>query len=140
MRLFLDSSVVLAACGRISGGSRRVCDLALDHGWRLMTSDYVLREVNRNLKERMPVTATDEWRRLAPVLERVRDVTSFAWPVVFSATKDRPVLFTASAFADVLLTLDAGDFGSLMRAGFYGLAVMTPGDFLRRERAAGRLR
>ena len=105
-----------------------------------MTSDYVLREVNRNLNERMPMVATDQWRQLAPLLERVRDVTSFEWPVVFSATKDRPVLFTASAFADVLLTLDVMDFAPIMRAGFYGLAVLTPGDFLRRERAAGRLR
>jgi len=31
------------------------------------------------------------------------------------------------------------DFGSMMAAGFYDLPVMKPGDFFRRERAAGRL-
>ena len=31
------------------------------------------------------------------------------------------------------------DFGGVMAAGFYGLPVMKPGEFLKRERAAGRL-
>ena len=41
--------------------------------------------------------------------------------------------------SDVLLTLDRTDFGGLMKTGFYGLQVLTPGHFLRRERAAGHL-
>ena len=44
-----------------------------------------------------------------------------------------------AATPDVLLTLDRADFEGVMGAGFYGLPVMKPGDFLRRERAAGRL-
>jgi len=46
----------------------------------------------------------------------------------------------AAAWAEVLLTLDRGDFGPMMGSGFYGLDVFTPADFLGRERAAGRLR
>ena len=138
MRLFLDSSVVLAACGRMAGGSRRVFDLAPTQGWRLLTSGYVVREVEKNLAFRFPPAASHEWHRLAPQLDKVRDVTTFEWPVVFGPSKDRPVLFTAAAFGDALLTLDQHDFGPLMEAGFYGLAVLTPGNFLRRERAAGR--
>jgi hypothetical protein len=42
-------------------------------------------------------------------------------------------------WAEVLLTLDRGDFASVMGTNFYGLEVLTPGDFLERERAAGRL-
>jgi hypothetical protein len=61
-------------------------------------------------------------------------------PVVFGPAKDRPVLFTAAAWAEVLLTLDRGDFGAVMGTGFYGLLVLTPGNFLEREGAAGRLR
>jgi hypothetical protein len=38
------------------------------------------------------------------------------------------------------LTLDQGDFGSLMDKPFYGLLVLKPGVFLERERAAGRLK
>ena len=139
MKLFLDASVLLAACGRPAGGSRAVCDLAAGQGWRLLAGDYVLREVERNVSRRLPPAAQNEWQHIRPLLEVVADVLTFNWPVVFPAAKDRPVLFTAAATADVLLTLDRADFGGVMDAGFYGLPVMKPGDFLRRERAAGRL-
>ena len=139
MKLFLDASVLLAACGRAAGDSRAVCDLAAAQGWRLLAGEYVMREVERNVSRRLPPAAQDEWQRLRPLLEVVPDVLTFDWPVVFPAAKDRPVLFTAAATADVLLTLDRADFGGVMVAGFYGLPVMKPGDFLRRERAAGRL-
>ncbi len=50
-------------------------------------------------------------------------------PVVFEASKDRPVLLSALAFADVLLTLDAADFGDLLGSTFYNLPVLKPGRF-----------
>jgi hypothetical protein len=52
----------------------------------------------------------------------------------------RPILFSALAWADVLLTLDRADFGKRLNTTFYGLAILTPGMFLERERASGRLR
>jgi hypothetical protein len=61
-------------------------------------------------------------------------------PVIFSPAKDRPVLFTAAAWAQVLLTLDRRDFGAVMGGRFYGLDVLTSGDFLERERSGGRLK
>ena len=61
-------------------------------------------------------------------------------PAVFHASKDRPILFNALAWADILLTLDVGDFGELMDKPFYDLWVLRPGAFLQRERTAGRLR
>ena len=64
----------------------------------------------------------------------------FDWPAVFSPAKDRPILFSAFAYADVLLTLDQHDFGPLMERTFYGLPVLRPGAFLYRERTAGRLK
>ena len=116
-----------------------MCDLAAAQGWRLLASNYVMRETEKNVRLRLATPAQNEWERLKPLLEVVPDVVTFDWPVVFPASKDRPVLFTAAAAADVLLTLDRADFGPVMAAGFYGLPVMKPGDFLRRERAAGRL-
>lgn len=139
MRLFLDSSVVLAACGRPTGASRYVFHLAPRMGWSLLTSAYVVKEVEKNLSLRLPASAMSEWQLLNPMLQRVADVVTFSWPTVMDAAKDRPVLFTAVAFSDLLLTLDRADFGGLMQTGFYGLQILTPGEFLRRERAAGRL-
>ena len=69
------------------------------------------------------------WRRLESDLRMVRDQYVVDWPVVFAPAKDRPVLFTALAFADALLTLEKRDFGLLMGADFYGLEIMKPGDF-----------
>lgn len=138
MNLFLDASVALAACGRPAGASRAVFDLALRNGWTLMTSPYVVSEVTRNLP-RLPAQATQDWAQLRSALVAVRDVWTMDRPAVFGPAKDRPVLFTAAAWAEVLLTLDRGDFGAVMGTGFYGLAVLMPGDFLEWERAAGRL-
>jgi predicted nucleic acid-binding protein len=139
VKLFLDASVLLTACGRPAGGSHAVCDLAARQGWRLLTSNYVVQETEKNVRLRLPSETQGEWKRLKPLLEMMTDVVTFDWPVVFPAAKNRPVLFTAAATADVLRTLDRADFGPVMAAGFYGLPVMRPGDFLRRERAAGRL-
>ena len=74
-----------------------------------------------------------DWHRLESDLRLVRDQYVVDWPVVFAPEKDRPVLFTALAFADVLLTLDKRDFGPLMGTGFYGLEIMKPGDFLKQN-------
>ena len=138
MRLFLDANVVLAACGRPAGASRAIFDRAAANGWLLLSSRYVLAEVVRNLPQ-LPPSAAQAWMQLSPALRSVRDVWTFDRPAVFGPAKDRPVLFTAAAWAEALLTLDRGDFGHLMGTGFYGLGVLTPGDFLERERAAGQL-
>lgn len=92
------------------------------------------------MREQLPETAIREWRNLRPALAVVADQLTHPWPVVFPAAKDRPVLFTAASMADLLLTLDRTDFGALFTTGFYGLAVMKPGDFLLRERSLGRLK
>jgi predicted nucleic acid-binding protein len=139
VRLFLDSSVVLAACGRATGASHAIFDLATEQDWQLLTCDYVLVEVERNLLKRMPEKARHEWQALRFCINVVADELTHPWPVVFTAAKDRPVLFTAAAAADVLLTLDQGDFGALMQTGFYGLSVIKPGDFLIQQRSLGRL-
>ena len=99
----------------------------------------MLGEVARNLPKLSPSALTD-WPALARQLTITRDVWTMDRPTVFSPTKDRPVLFTAAAWARVLLTLDAGDFGGMMPTGFYHLAVLKPGAFLERERAAGWLK
>jgi hypothetical protein len=61
-------------------------------------------------------------------------------PVVFPVAKDRPVLFSALAWADTLLTLDQADFARLLGGDFYGLPILRPGALLERERSAGRLK
>ena len=139
MRLFLDSSVLLSACASAQGASREIFRLATGNGWSLLATPYVVEEVVRNLPA-FPVEASADWIPLRRQLVLLDDVLTLDRPAVFPAGKDRPVLFGALAWADVLLTLDRADFGSVLGNEFYGLPVLKPGMFLERERAAGRLK
>ena len=69
----------------------------------------------------------------------VDDVVSIDRALVFPANKDRPVLITALAWADILLTLDREDFIKVLGSSCYGLTIMLPSEFLIRERNQGRL-
>ena len=93
----------------------------------------------RNLSK-LPLAATHEWVRLRRGLVIVDDVVSSDQAVVFAASKDRPVLLTALASSDALLTLDRQDFAKFLGSQFYGLRVRLPFEFLHEERAAGRLK
>jgi hypothetical protein len=84
-------------------------------------------------------SASADWAALRPALLIMDDVLTLDRPVVFDIAKDRPILFSALAWADLLLTLDESDFGGFTDKPFYGLTVLRPGVFLQRERAAGRL-
>jgi predicted nucleic acid-binding protein len=138
MRLFLDTSVLLAACGSARGASREVFRLASVQGWALVATPYVVEEVLHNLPL-LPAEATSAWGHLRQAVMIRDDVLTLDRAAVFPAGKDRPILFSALAWSDALLTLDRVDFGRLLGREFYGLPVLTPGAFLQRERAAGRL-
>ena len=136
MRLFVDSSVLIAAAASAEGASREVFHRASTRDWRLITTPYAVAEVTRNLAGfTAPVTVA--WLRLRPRLDLVDDVLTIDKPAVFPVNKDRPILFSALATADVLLTLDRADFGRLLGTHFYGLTIMTPGMWLVRETEAG---
>jgi len=139
MKLFLDTSVLLAACGSARGSSRALFGYAPAQGWTLMASPWVVAEVVRNLAK-FPPAATHEWLRLRPHLVLMDDVVSLNQIVVFPVAKDRPVLLTALAWSQVLLTLDREDFTGLLGSHFYGLPLLEPAEFLESERHAGRLK
>ena len=138
MNLFLDTSVLIAACGSASGASREVCRRAAANGWGLAITPYVANEVDANIG-RFPPAVQSAWGRLRPSLRTMPDVLTLDRPAVFTPGKDRPILFAALAWADVLLTLDRNDFGHLLGGTSYGLPALTPGLFLGTERTAGRL-
>lgn len=80
-----------------------------------------------------------DWQQLKPQIRLCEDVLSLHLATIFPKTKDRPILFGALAWADVLLTLDHQDFGVLLGKQFYGLPIFRPGPFLEHERAEDRL-
>lgn len=139
MRLFLDTSVLLAASGSANGASREIFRLASPNQWTLIATPYVVEEVRRNLSN-FPPTASADWDGLRSGLLMMDDVFTVDRPAVFAPAKHRPILFSALAWADVLLTLDRGDFETLLGNEFYGMPILTPGNFLFQERAVGRLK
>jgi len=139
VKLFLDTSVILAACGSATGSSRFIVDQAQSNSWTLLSSPWVLGEVVRNLPK-LPASATSVWARIRPRLHVVDDVVTLDRVVVFPASKDRPVLLTALASAQLLLTLDRDDFTGVLGSHFYGMPILLPSEFLTRERNAGRLK
>lgn len=130
--------MLLAACGSALGSSRALFEYAPAQGWELIASPWVIGEVTRNLVK-FPVAITAEWLRLRRQISVVDDVVSLDRALVFPVSKDRPVLLSALASAQVLLTLDREDFMGVLGNEFYGLPILLPSDFLKRERAAGRL-
>lgn len=140
MRLFLDTSVLLAAAGSLGGASRFVLDEASTHGWKLITADYCADEVRRNLPK-LVLSAPNAWRQtIAPLLEVTEVRLALDKALIFPKAKDRPVVISALAEkCDWLLTLDEADFHGNLGREIYGMRVATPGQFLMEQRKAGLL-
>jgi predicted nucleic acid-binding protein len=51
VRIFLDTSVLLAACRSKFGASRAIIDIAAKQGWKLTASPWVRNEVEKNLSK-----------------------------------------------------------------------------------------
>ena len=86
-----------------------------------------------------PTPNVEESQKLHPSLFWVEDILTLSLPVVFAASKDKLILFSAYAAAEILLTLDGKDFAELLGGSFYGLAVRKPADFLKEQRRMGRV-
>lgn len=141
MRLFLDTSVLLAASGSATGASRAVTELAVPNDWTLITSPWCIAEAVRNLGK-LPGDGRTAWTtKIRPAVTLVDDAVAAGRPLIFPKAKDRPVLISAlAAEADVLLTLDRLDFGAYLGRTIYDLRVLLPAAWLQQERATGRLR
>lgn len=131
MRLFLDTSVLLAAAGSANGASRHLVSKGKKHGLPLLSSPYCLAETNQNISK-LGKLASEDWHSFVrPRIQLVQDCTTIDLPLVFSAAKDRPVVISAlAAKCHWLLTLDREDFGPYFATGIYGMRVATPGTFL----------
>lgn len=138
MNLFLDTSVILAACGSSTGASREIFERASRNGWTLLATPYVVDEVLHNLSD-IPLLDPNMWRHLHSQLVIRETVLTLDRIAVFEPAKDRPILYSAFAYAEILLTLDVEDFGVLLNQPFYHLLILRPGAFLREQRTRGTL-
>jgi predicted nucleic acid-binding protein len=140
VRLFLDTSVLLAAAGSSKGASRFVFHHARSLDWQLLSSAYCVEETERNVRKLGPKAAPYWHTTLLPCLTLVPIELAFDKVLVFPKAKDRPVLLSAlGAEANVLLTLDEADFRKVIGGQVYNLMVRSPGQFLCDQREAGQL-
>jgi predicted nucleic acid-binding protein len=111
MRVFLDSTCWVAASASELGGSALILELARGGALAILTSDIVLAEASKNIREKRPADAAlRHMRRLADMhVENVGSLTAdeeAAWAHL-TADKDCHILAAAvKGKADVLVTLD----------------------------------
>ena len=130
MTVFLDTSTILAACWSNRGLSRLLVECAPKAEWRLVTADYCISEVEKNVRKH-PAGAVDWVRIVRARLEAVGSVYVLDRPIVFDATKDKPVILSAiGCDADYLVTSDTTDFAHILGTVVYGVKVRTPKSFL----------
>jgi predicted nucleic acid-binding protein len=139
VRIFLDTSVLLAATGTGDGASRffRNADA---QKWVLVSCDYCAEEARRNLGK-LGATAHALWSSIiSPAVEFTDVEVALDRPLVFPKAKDRPVVISAlAAGCEWLLTLDEKDFQRNLGRHIYGMAISTPGGFLIAQRKLGLL-
>lgn len=130
MRVFLDSSVTLSACGSERSFSRLLTLIAAERRWELFSAAYCRAETMKNLAK-FPPKAFALWQDLQDRIEWVPNALTTKRPLLLTAAKDKPVLISAlAAKCETLLTLDTGDFGIVPGTEVYGMRVGTPRDFL----------
>jgi len=124
-RVFLDSNVVVSAALLANSKFRRLWEL---EDAVLLTSDYVLDEVVRNVQRPEHKSALLALRsKLVLVTQWHRELSNAGGIVA----KDRAILAAAIAgSATHLLTGDKRHFGHLYGRSVAGVLVLSPGDYL----------
>ncbi len=132
-KIFLDSSVVIAACGSRNGASHAVIVMAEIGLFKAVISEQVVIECDRNVTKKLPAAL--------PILKQILNIInpeivpdpsnreSSQWENIIEP-KDAPILAAAlSAKADRLLSLNTKDFTSFV-AVQSGLIIQTPSEFI----------
>ncbi len=137
MKLFLDTSVLIAAIGSGTGTARFIIAEAASRSWKLATADYCVEETRRNWSKlrQSPAVSAHIWETvILPKIKILPVRLVLDKLLVFTKSKDRPVLITALASeCDWLLTFDTGDFQTKLGQSVYNVKIGAPGEFLRHQ-------
>jgi len=138
MRVFIDTSVFIAACGSATGGSRALFAIAHnDPSLQLVASDYVLTEAMRNIEKKLPNALNDfillRHESHLMISREAPNVLLKSVATIIHA-KDAPILATALfSRSQYLCTLDKKDFltpATRKTCAALGIIVGTPGEIL----------
>ena len=141
MRIFLDANILFSAAHRTESPMRAFFRLAEAGICELLASPFALDEARRNIARKYPAKTADLEQLIVQIAicreasaEEVRWARSTELP-----EKDAPILAAAAqAKADILVTGDRADFGSLYERNLRGVEVLPPRTALERILAAVR--
>jgi len=136
-RIFLDSSVVIAACGSRGGASHAIILMAEVGLFRVLISEQVIVECERNITKKLPAALPIFKQILNAIAPEIVPNPAIAvimrWATIIEP-KDAPILAAAlSAQADRLLSLNTKDFTPKV-AKQSGLILQTPSEFIQEIR------
>jgi len=109
IRVFLDASVLFAAAYSATGASREIIRLSIRGKIRLAVSRFVLEEVRRNLRKKVPESVGDLDRFLSTLDFKMVRPTRYEVELAmeYTAPKDAPIVAAArKAKVDYLVSLD----------------------------------
>lgn len=138
MRIFLDTSIFVAACASEIGGSRYLFAVAhYDRTFQLVTNNYAMIEARRNVLNKLPLTAhilndLITANKLLVMQDPPEALTLLAARRIND--KDAPILAgSIFAQADILCTLDRKDFHTTEIKKWstaFGVSILSPGDLV----------
>jgi predicted nucleic acid-binding protein len=139
LKVFLDSSALIAGVASTKGAARAVLQLAEIGLIELIVSRQVIVEADRNIEEKLPEMLS-EYRGfiklLAPVLLDDPLQNDVAKYLTVINPNDAPILASAViSGADFLVTWDKKHFISKNIRVHSSLKIVTPGEFLKHFRA-----
>lgn len=135
IKVFIDTSVLIAGVASVSGASATVLDLCEAESIQMVISRQVLVEADRNFSAKLPGLVTQFrqfMRNLAPLMAEDPPATAVERTAALIAQKDAAILAAAlEAKVDYLITLDKKHFLKHKVKENIPLEVCTPADFLR---------
>lgn len=136
MKIFLDSSVLIAAAGSKTGASALVLGYCRQQKIQGYISDYVLAEAKRNVWKKFPVAARERLKQfllkanlqVVKTMLSEKDITTASQ---YIHEKDAPILALAKNLeVDTLLSLDKHFFAPEAFEYAKPIQIMRPGDFV----------
>ncbi len=135
IKIFIDSSVLIAGVASVTGASATVLDLCEAKSIQMVISRQILVEADRNFSAKLPALLTQFRqfiRNLAPLMVEDPPDVAVARAAALIAEKDAAILAAAmEAKVDYLITLDKKHFLKPKVKECISLTICSPAEFLR---------
>lgn len=136
LKVFIDSSVIVAACGSTSGSSALILGLSRTGKIRGLITAYSVNEAQKNVQQKMPpknqLRLTSYLLKAKLVYVTPSNPQDIAQCSTITVTKDAPILAaTLNSQANYLVTLDRKHLLTAeVKTFMHPIQVTTPGELV----------